>query len=148
MHDGPDYLAAWLGITRIGAIAALINTNLVGESLAHGIRVASAKGIVVSEELAPSVAAIRSSIDSSTPCWVVGGSVEGMVSIDTLLQRQSPATLTAVECPLPSTRERALYIYTSGTTGLPEAAVVSHHRVLHWAYWFDGQRDTREYGRQ
>src|SRR5437762_12228513 len=72
MHNCPDYLAAWLGITRIGAIAALINTHLVGESLAHAIRVASAKGIVVSAELAPPVAAIRSSIDSSTPCWVLG----------------------------------------------------------------------------
>ena len=41
MHNCPDYLAAWLGITRIGAIAALINTHLVGESLAHAIRVAS-----------------------------------------------------------------------------------------------------------
>src|SRR4029077_12485312 len=34
MHNCPDYLAAWLGITRVGAIVALINTNLVGDSLA------------------------------------------------------------------------------------------------------------------
>src|SRR6185503_8185816 len=29
----PDYLAIWLGITRIGGLAALINTNLSGEAL-------------------------------------------------------------------------------------------------------------------
>jgi fatty-acyl-CoA synthase len=144
MHNCPDYLAAWLGITRIGAIAALINTNLVGESLAHAIRVASPKSVVVSSELAPTVAAIRSSIDPSLPCWVAGGPLHGIASIDASLQRQSPMTVTAAECPPPSTRDRALYIYTSGTTGLPKAAVVSHHRVLQWSYWFAGLLDTSE----
>lgn len=147
MHNCPEYLAAWLGITRIGAIAALINTNLVGESLAHAIRVASSKGVIVSAELAPPVAAIRSSIDPSLPCWVLGAAIEGMGSIDSMLQRQSAATLSAVECPLPSTHDRALYIYTSGTTGLPKAAVVSHHRVMQWSYWFAGLLDTSEHDR-
>ncbi|HEY2379382.1 MAG TPA: long-chain-acyl-CoA synthetase [Gemmatimonadaceae bacterium] len=147
MHNCPEYLAAWLGITRTGAIAALINTNLVGESLAHAIRVASSKGIVVSAELAPLVAAIRSSIDASLPCWVQGGSMDGMVNIDESLRRHTAAAVTAGECALPSTRDRALYIYTSGTTGLPKAAVVSHHRVLQWSYWFAGLLDTREHDR-
>jgi fatty-acyl-CoA synthase len=147
MHNCPDYLAVWLGITRLGAIAALINTNLIGESLAHAIRVASPKGIVVSAELAPSVVAIRGAIDPSASCWVLGASIDNMASIDTSLRRQSPEALTAVECPLPSTRDRALYIYTSGTTGLPKAAVVSHHRVLQWSYWFAGLLDTSEHDR-
>src|SRR5690349_6461757 len=33
MHNSPAYLAAWLGITRTSAIAALVNSQLVGESL-------------------------------------------------------------------------------------------------------------------
>ena len=45
---------------------------------------------------------------------------------------------------MPSTRDPALYIYTSGTTGLPKAAVVSHHRVLQWSYWFAGMLDAHE----
>src|SRR6185503_19234 len=39
----PDYLAIWLGITRIGGLAALINTNLAGEALAHCLKVADPK---------------------------------------------------------------------------------------------------------
>jgi len=35
MPSRPDYLAAWLGITRVGGVVALINTRLVGLSLAH-----------------------------------------------------------------------------------------------------------------
>ncbi len=30
MSNRAEYLAAWLGITRIGGVAALINTNLGG----------------------------------------------------------------------------------------------------------------------
>ena len=45
----PDYLAIWLGITRIGGLAALINTNLTGEALAHCLRVAQPKHIIAGE---------------------------------------------------------------------------------------------------
>src|SRR5437773_7732628 len=51
MHNCPDYLAAWLGITRTGAIAALVNTNLVGDSLTHAIKVAAPKCVVVGADL-------------------------------------------------------------------------------------------------
>ena len=144
MHNCPDYFAAWLGITRVGAIAALINTNLIGSSLAHAIRVASPRSVIVSAELASAVAAIRSTLDPSLSCWVRGASIEGIASIDIALQHQSPAPVTEAESAPPSTRDRALYIYTSGTTGLPKAAVVRHHRLLQWSYWFAGLLDTGE----
>lgn len=147
MHNCPDYFAAWLGITRVGAIAALINTNLVGESLAHAIGVASPRSVIVSAELASSVAAIQSMLDSSVRCWVRGASAARMESLDVALQDQSPAPVAESECELPNTRDRALYIYTSGTTGLPKAAVVSHHRVLQWSYWFAGLLDASEHDR-
>ena len=31
MHNRPEYLAIWLGITRMGCVVALLNTNLKGE---------------------------------------------------------------------------------------------------------------------
>ena len=34
MKNCPQYLAIWLGLSRIGATVALINTNLTGEPLA------------------------------------------------------------------------------------------------------------------
>src|ERR1700758_5154778 len=47
MTNCADYLAIWLGITRIGGIVSLINTNLVGNQLAHSINVAAPKHIIV-----------------------------------------------------------------------------------------------------
>ena len=32
LPSSPDYVAAWLGISRIGGVAALINTKLIGTS--------------------------------------------------------------------------------------------------------------------
>jgi fatty-acyl-CoA synthase len=144
MHNCPDYLAAWLGITRTGAIAALVNTNLVGESLAHAIRVVSPKGVLVGSELAPSLASITSMIEPSLQYWVCGAGVSGMTSIDDALDSLSSQPLTPDECALPTTRDAALYIYTSGTTGLPKAAKLRHHRLLQWSYWFAGMLDTTE----
>ena len=51
MPSRPDYIAAWLGITRVGGVAALINTKLVGLSLSHCINVAGA--IRLGKELGP-----------------------------------------------------------------------------------------------
>ena len=43
MPNRPDYLACWLGISSVGGTVALINTKLVGRSLAHCIDVASCR---------------------------------------------------------------------------------------------------------
>jgi len=144
MHNSPDYLAAWLGITRTGAVAALVNTNLVGESLAHAIHLVSPKAILVGSELATSIAPIAQTLASSARCCIRGAAAHGMESIDTLLESLSSEPLTPDECALPTTHDRALYIYTSGTTGLPKAAKLSHHRLLQWSYWFAGMLNTTE----
>jgi fatty-acyl-CoA synthase len=39
MTNRPEYLAIWLGITSVGGVVSLLNTNLTGPSLAHCINV-------------------------------------------------------------------------------------------------------------
>ena len=51
MPSRPDYIAAWLGITRVGGVVALINTRLVGLSLSHCINVADADHVILAGEL-------------------------------------------------------------------------------------------------
>ncbi len=52
MPNRPEFLAIWLGITRVGGVAALLNTNLIGPSLAHCIDIVSPKHVIVAAELA------------------------------------------------------------------------------------------------
>jgi fatty-acyl-CoA synthase len=144
MHNCPTYLAAWLGITRVGAVVSLINTNLVGDSLAHAIHVAAPKCVIVDSLLADALAAAISLLDEQAPCWIYGSARQGMARLESVLDRQPTTPLSMDECAPPSTRDPALYIYTSGTTGLPKAAVVRHHRLLQWSYWFAGLLDTSE----
>src|SRR5882724_8676929 len=50
MPNRPEFLAFWVGVTRIGGVVALLNTNLAGKALAHSINVVTAKHIVVAAE--------------------------------------------------------------------------------------------------
>jgi fatty-acyl-CoA synthase len=142
MANCPDYLAVWLGVTRTGAIVALINTNLVGDSLAHVINVVAPRHVVLGAELCGAVAAIASKLAPHVRCWVHGADDGSWPRIDTALEAYGGEPLEGAECPLPMTRDRALYIYTSGTTGLPKAANVSHYRLMQWSHWFAGLANT------
>jgi fatty-acyl-CoA synthase len=143
MANGPDYLATWLGITRTGAIVALINTQLVGDSLVHAVSVVAPKHMIVGAEFAPAFAAVRHRLAPQIQCWAHGAGEHGLPRMDAALAGLSGAALAEAQCPLPSITDRALYIYTSGTTGLPKAAIVSHYRVMQWSHWFAGLLDTR-----
>ena len=69
MPTRPDYVAAWLGISRVGGVVALINTRLVGQSLAHCINVAKAGHVILADELAGAFEAARIHLDSSPRVW-------------------------------------------------------------------------------
>src|SRR6266700_3241181 len=50
MPNRPEYMAIWLGVTRVGAVVSLPNTNLVGPSLAHCIKIVAPRQIIVAAE--------------------------------------------------------------------------------------------------
>src|ERR1700761_421850 len=72
MPNCAEYLAVWLGLTRVGVIVALINSQLAGEVLAHSIRIAGPKVLIVGAELAPRVAAIAAQLPADLDCRVFG----------------------------------------------------------------------------
>ncbi len=138
MPNCVDLVAMWLGITHVGCTAALINTSLVGDALAHSIRIAGAKHLIVAGSLLGPVSAIRGQLPVGSGLWVHGDN-EGadLPRIDHYIARRGgrPSIPSA---RLPSRKDRALLIYTSGTTGASKAANVTHDRVLEWSVWFAG----------
>jgi fatty-acyl-CoA synthase len=144
MPNRPEYMAIWLGISKIGAVAALLNTNLTGPSLAHCINIAKPKHVIVAAELADSVTAALPDITPEARIWVHGASDSGWPGIDQEIEQQSSEKLDERERRQVTIADRALYIYTSGTTGLPKAANVSHARVMQWSHWFAGMMDARQ----
>ena len=51
MENKPEFVATWLGLSKLGVISALINTNLKSQALVHSITVSKAKVIVFGFEL-------------------------------------------------------------------------------------------------
>src|SRR5882672_2306945 len=46
MPNRPEFLALWLGVTRIGGVVALLNTNLTGLALAHCVNIVNPQHII------------------------------------------------------------------------------------------------------
>jgi fatty-acyl-CoA synthase len=133
----PDYLAAWLGLSSVGAVAALINTKLVGSSLAHCIDVAEAGHVIVGQGLEAAFEEVRPRLKRAPKFWRHGES-PNQPDLQTALAGFDAAPLNSSERRGVGIDDRALLIYTSGTTGLPKAASISHRRILNWGGWFAG----------
>jgi fatty-acyl-CoA synthase len=143
MDNCPDYLAIWLGISFTGAIAALINTNLVGDALCHAIGVTQSRHVIVAAEHAAALACVRHLLPADLLVWVHGTPGEqppGWRRLDRAQYDLAGSEIVPRQPVL--ARDTALLIFTSGTTGLPKAARVSHYRVLEWSLWFAGMMDT------
>jgi fatty-acyl-CoA synthase len=141
MPSRPDYIAAWLGITKVGGVVALINTKLVGPSLSHCIDAADAGHIILAADLADVFETAAPHLNRAPKIWIHGDNTNP-ASIDTVLDAMDAGPLLPIERRGVTIDDRALLIYTSGTTGLPKAASVSHRRILNWGGWFAGLTDA------
>lgn len=142
MPNRPDYMAIWLGITRVGSTVALLNTNLVGASLAHAIDLVSPRHAIVAAELFQAFESAVPHLATRPQIWSHGESGRADPRLDLALSQYDDAPLASGEERSVTLSDRALCIYTSGTTGLPKAANVSHHRLMMWSHWFAGLIET------
>ncbi|MGH6878098.1 MAG: long-chain-acyl-CoA synthetase [Rhizomicrobium sp.] len=137
LPNSADYLALWLGITRAGATAALVNTGLRGASLAHAISIVSPKLVIVDAHFTEEITSALPQSDNGIGLWSHGGASGPFPRVDMREYGDEP-----VSAPTPDLMGRALLLYTSGTTGLPKAANVSHYRLMQWSQWFAGLLNT------
>jgi fatty-acyl-CoA synthase len=142
MNNCAEYVAIWLGLTRIGVVVALVNSQLNGAALLHSIKVANPKLLIAGADLAPRFYALRGQLPDGIACFLQGVALEGFTPLAPLLDALPGDALESAERAPPPLDATALYIYTSGTTGLSKAAKVSHYRLLQWSYWFAGMIDT------
>jgi len=72
MPNRPEYMAIWLGITSVGGVVALINTNLAGASLAHCINIAAPKHIIAAAEIVDRLVAVLPDLAGAATIWMHG----------------------------------------------------------------------------
>lgn len=135
MENRPEYACIWLGLSMIGVIPALINTNLRLDSLAHSINVIECKALIYGTELSSAVKDVVPLLKNkeSMKYFSFGANAIHLdyptKSLDIGLKDVS------AEQPADSKHkinfsDKLLYIYTSGTTDLPKAAIIRHSRLI------------------
>ena len=143
MPNRPEFLALWLGVTHVGGVVALLNTNLTGMALAHCINVVNPLHIVVASELLDALETARPHLTGDAKVWLHGKAGADYARIDQEVDALPGGNLTESERCALTIEDRALFIYTSGTTGLPKAANVNHYRLMLASHAFAGVMDTR-----
>ena len=121
-ENSPFYVASVLGISRVGATAALVNTNLRGRPLSHAVEVSDAKVVLVSHTLESGLRECEELCQSLDCVLVFDENPYAGLLANTPATAYPPAPVKA--------DDDFVYIYTSGTTGLPKPCRVSHMRVI------------------
>ncbi|GAD59422.1 long-chain-acyl-CoA synthetase [Brevundimonas sp. BAL450] len=142
MMNRADYIAAWMGLSKVGVAAALINTNLSGQPLAHCLNIVGASQVLADEETWPQVETARPYAEKTIMLWVLGLNAEDEASerrgLDAGVRGTSGVRPDRSLRAGLTNRDTALYIYTSGTTGLPKAARIPHSRARTYMRAFAG----------
>ncbi|XP_050510119.1 long-chain fatty acid transport protein 4 [Diabrotica virgifera virgifera] len=131
LENRPEYAAIWIGLSKIGVVTALINTNLVSKPLQHCISVAKVRALIFGSDFASAVKEIYpESGEIKLYHFKTSPSAEsrnGVLDIKECISNQSVAS-PQKHMDMSNTKDKLLYIYTSGTTGLPKAAKITHAR--------------------
>src|SRR5579864_2712752 len=100
MPNRPEYMAIWLGIARVGGAVALLNTHLVGPSLAHCIDAVAPKRIIVANALLESLESARPHLAALPRVWSHGSGAGGpFPDIAAQIAGLSGEPLGRDECP-------------------------------------------------
>ena len=123
LPDSPEFVAAWFGVLKIGAVFAMVNVAVPPKDLLYYLEYSRAKVAVVDPQVAEALRPHLSECRYLRHLVVAGAEVEGFASFAALLE-VAPAELAWADT---SRDDVAGWLFTSGSTGRPKAAVHLHH---------------------
>lgn len=119
-----EFIIIWLALWNLGAIPAMINYNLEGDSLQHCVEISSCKLLLVDPEVCGNVVPSVSYFQSKNINTIV-------LSQDKFDYAYHNFGMHPYVNTSPKISDAACYIFTSGTSGFPKAAGVSWKKC-HW----------------
>ncbi|XP_014205058.1 long-chain fatty acid transport protein 4 [Copidosoma floridanum] len=134
LENRPEFVCIWLGLSKLGIITPLINTNLRKATLLHSIKVAECQALIYGADLSEAVKDVATSLDSKLGLYRLTDKPD--TPSDGLKEKELNNFLAEAPSSPPVLQEKGcygdklMYIYTSGTTGLPKAAVITNSRFM------------------
>ncbi|CAG8122501.1 unnamed protein product [Penicillium salamii] len=125
--NSPEMVVILYALSKLGAVSAMINTNLRDDTFTHCLNVSGSKSIISTADLAKDVCVDLPHLTLNISSF---GAIEtGPVELLTLetLQQFSPTGLPAAKR---TPKDLSVLIYTSGTTGKPKACAIRNMLTL------------------
>ncbi|WP_019961118.1 long-chain-acyl-CoA synthetase [Woodsholea maritima] len=130
-----DYIACWFGLSKVGVVAALINTHVTSKPLAHCLNISDAHHVIMDGTMVGAYATACELIDCHLTPWVLDGAhqaLPGGQNFNAALDAQSSERPDRAHRKGLTAKAPCLKMYTSGTTGLPKAAIMAHTRAMYY----------------
>lgn len=135
LPNSVEFVLAWFGLAKIGAVEIPVNVALRGDGLKHVIGTSGARVIVVHEQLLEHLAgAIENSVVREVV--VVGDSANGRTLPESTALHGFRDLLAGADTPPDvSVRPTSLHsvMFTSGTTGMPKGVMITHSYFFHYS---------------
>lgn len=136
LRNCTDYIALYLAIARVGAIAVRLNWRLTAPELQFALNDSDPRVLVFDAEFSPALAAIRDDLTIAT--YVVRGP-SGALDASTPLSVFAAEESDVAGFPTVSADDPVSLMYSSGTTGRPKGVLFSHGNAL-WIGAIQAQR--------
>ncbi|MCP3939774.1 MAG: ATP-dependent acyl-CoA ligase [Actinomycetia bacterium] len=122
MANGAEFMISLFALSRLGAVACLINTAFKGPALVHAITVTQPRTVLYDATVAANLDEVADALPAGLVHIAVGGRWEELAASSTIA---ISSTHEAVD--------PAMVLFTSGTTGPSKGCVLSHRYVLRHA---------------
>ena len=125
MPNRPEWLAAYYGIIRLGAVAVCIGAAYKKKEIEQLLNESATGRIVTCDELAAQVP--KHSILPSLKDTIVWENESGLESVFRSRSATTPKAFPPVDC---DPDDACVILFTGGTTGAPKGAMLTHRNIL------------------
>ena len=128
MRNYPEWIAAFVGVLHLGAVAVPMNAWWTADELDYGLRDSGTRLVLADEERSRRIASLAS--HPKVIAVRTSAAVSAELGVHCLADELAAAPKTLWFLPEIAPEDDATIMYTSGSTGFPKGAVSTHRGIV------------------